>query len=459
MLKKDIYYNNLISLLDEVVSSTQVDQYFDTLTTEVEQEEFASLVIEGLQREILALKTNHTKEEHYGNYVGLLQILENIETKFAGFVIPRKKEIQFIIHSIEHISNQIPDLSGNIPLNVADFSLVNLDNVLDNLSINYFHYYNIGSTKDSLFFINLDQGRTISSQLNSSPPNINLLFILLSKIGLNGSSLTGKYYVLIKADQSAKPLNIKSTLLLHIVSEGKYYYEPVRYTQITRNKWQSQIKAEQQYQQFLDTINIISEYNYSDEILNKYLYLYHIVEDFMYKRSLVTLERNNGGNFFSIRDFKRMYEAVSDKEYDTLHNFIIEVFKLEYSPGVTFQSFVLTSLNNFTAFGLSVNDVNELFRLFRIKSPRTGNIYTTTDIRVENISKIFAQLIYHIRNSIVHNKTTEFHLTYASLNTTILALLECFIMPSLESCIFYLTAEPSSTLVRFSNPRLKLWEE
>jgi len=51
---------------------------------------------------------------------------------------------------------------------------------------------------------------------------------------------------------------------------------------------------------------------------------------------------------------------------------------------------------------------------------------------------LLTSLVYQVRCAIVHNKETEFHLTYASLDTTMKALIESFLIPSLEDICFSL---------------------
>ncbi len=61
-------------------------------------------------------------------------------------------------------------------------------------------------------------------------------------------------------------------------------------------------------------------------------------------------------------------------------------------------------------------------------------------------SGYFAQLVYSIRNAVVHNKETEFHLTYASLDGTFATLIESFLMPSLEEICFAVVAKQNTEL-------------
>ena len=65
-------------------------------------------------------------------------------------------------------------------------------------------------------------------------------------------------------------------------------------------------------------------------------------------------------------------------------------------------------------------------------------------------------MVYAIRNAIVHNKETEFHLTYATLDSTICALIESFVIPCLEEICFALVGSQND-YVWYLNKELKLY--
>jgi hypothetical protein len=317
---------------------------------------------------------------------------------------------------------------------------------------------NTSTLSDSLLLISLANIEKISKELQSNTLDLLLLFTTLSKVGIAGSQLTGNTYVLAKQGNHLNLNRVKSALLLHIVCEGISIHTPELYSNNPNTPWRSKIKVDDKYQQFLDTIYLLSEYNYNKDLLNKYLRLYQIVEDFMYKSSLVMLETQNNGNLFSIRDFKLMYEYVSEKEYYALLNLIESVFDEYYSPNVKFRQFIFTEFMALTS-QLSQNDIDAILKKFKVKNPKTSNLYIYTSVTDKNIARVFAQLVYYIRNSIVHNKTTEYHLTYNSIHPEISTFIKTFMLPKLEIIIFFLTIESPSNLVRFINKELKIWDD
>jgi hypothetical protein len=72
-------------------------------------------------------------------------------------------------------------------------------------------------------------------------------------------------------------------------------------------------------------------------------------------------------------------------------------------------------------------------------------------------STYFSKIVYAIRNAIVHNKETEFHLTYASLDPTMRLLIESFLIPILEKICFSLIGSPNVDLW-YQNKSLSLYK-
>jgi hypothetical protein len=91
------------------------------------------------------------------------------------------------------------------------------------------------------------------------------------------------------------------------------------------------------YQQFNETLTILSEYNHQKDILDKYIRLYHVMENFMFKYPLVIMERANAGMPFSIRDFQRMYNKVNVSEISALKEMIRAILKEDYTAGTKFS--------------------------------------------------------------------------------------------------------------------------
>lgn len=147
------------------------------------------------------------------------------------------------------------------------------------------------------------------------------------------------------------------------------------------------------YQQYFEVFDIINELNHSDETITRFLKLYHILEYLVYRAELVKLEVKARVNRTFIREIHGFTgKGQSDKEYIIFNKNFKDIFRAEIA-GDAFQLNPLTAqegifLKNY--WGIDITPLN----VFR---QRDGDQIT--------------QLIYRIRNSIVHNKESEFHIT------------------------------------------------
>ncbi|MBL7883019.1 MAG: hypothetical protein JNL69_03050 [Bacteroidia bacterium] len=173
---------------------------------------------------------------------------------------------------------------------------------------------------------------------------------------------------------------------------------------------------------------------------------------------MAELERSNGGRFFSIRDFKRMFETISDKEPQALLDFLTMVLTQPYPGAVNFGAYILAKFQALNTVGLTNAEIDTVLIQLNIKA-RKGRQFTYATINNTNIDLVYSKLIYNTRNSIVHNKATEFHLTYESMTQQISRVLEHFLIPSIEACTFYLVTDANCNLVRFTHRQLELWPQ
>ena len=208
-----------------------------------------------------------------------------------------------------------------------------------------------------------------------------------------------------------------------------------------------------EYQQFNEAIDILSEYNdQPEDILDKFLRMYHIIENFMYKYPICELEQKTGGNMFSIRDFRNMYSKVNKDELDSLKRFIRKVFDdVNYDATHKFKEQIISEWDSFISHHTTDHaDINTLFT-------QLGISQTCNRIPPREFVGFYSKLIYQVRCSIVHNKETEFHFTHSNMPPMVPLILEEFLLPSLEKMVFKLIVEKNQ-LISYAHPVLKLWD-
>lgn len=147
------------------------------------------------------------------------------------------------------------------------------------------------------------------------------------------------------------------------------------------------------YQQYFEVFDIINELNHANETITRFLKLYHILEYLVYRAELVKLEIKARVNRTFIREIHGFTgKGQSDKEFEVFKRSFKEIFQAELAAGA-FQLNPLTAQEGAflkSYWGLDITPANRI-------NHTDGNQ--------------IAQLIYRIRNSIVHNKESEFHIT------------------------------------------------
>lgn len=215
------------------------------------------------------------------------------------------------------------------------------------------------------------------------------------------------------------------------------------------------VEAGEVYHQWNEVLNVLSEYNSRDEILLKYLTIYHVFENLMLKFPIVELERQQAGRMFTMRDFKRLYHQIDEKELAALKRLFATVLQLVATPGTTFEAHIVARWQALVPTTPQA-EIEDALRLLGLKKNHRPLAYS--DLTQGNeCAGYFTQMVYQTRCAIVHNKETEFHLTYATLNNGFTALIEKFLIPSLEELCFALIGAPNP-YVWYSQKELLLYQ-
>lgn len=247
-----------------------------------------------------------------------------------------------------------------------------------------------------------------------------------------------------------------SYLKLSMLSEGMTFHRHFSLNTSTSNQnfFSDRTKI---YSQFNEILYILSEYNYSNDLLNKYFLLYTIIENFMYRKPIATMLRTQDD--FSIRDFKAFYSKIDSGESYKLKDLFTKIMDIEYTPGNSIYSDIENKLNTF-----KVNNENDLSEL--IKFLKKMRVYSKTFQLDENSlrsclkDKYFAVITYQLRNSILHNTATEFHLTHYELskNEIIVNFLKDFMIPILEKIVLHLIVTNDS-LISYEKESMILYKK
>ena len=460
MNKIDAIYGNILCLLKNItLEADNLTTYISSLSSE-KQETIISLA-ETIENKKSELVNSKNQGLIFSDFSSLLLIVQKLIDDFSDYPNHRYQEIFVLISLLASLSEAIDDEVDNTEIIDTElFSFVKLEK---NIYHKNFVFYDSMNLENSICLFDFSDISSIKNFLNEQSLSVELYIHLLANIGVDNSRIETNKYVLIKSDQKEKQSSIWSYVAVHLVKAGYLVHQPSGFLHRPTVSNLRTIKAGELYQQFNDSLIILSEYNDKGDILDKYLRLYHVFENFMYKFPLVTLERFYSGSVFSIRDFQKMNERLDNSEPTSLANLFKKILEKEYMPSKKFDVYVTkvwTDLISTTPLNKSKADL--FLSLLRISTKSKD--YKFDDVLVSNMSNFLPKIVYAYRNSIVHNRETEFHLNHETLlyhsscADTAKILLEHFLIPVLEEIVFFLILERND-IVWFGNSTIKLWDE
>ncbi len=460
MKKYDILYDWPISEITRMADSEEANTFFEGLASK--KDEFL-LIAEELRAAGEALSAKKVAREYLpeDEWSKLIKSLEAFELGFPGFPDSSLCKFRLFCLIATKLTAPGPELDEN-EVNGHQFDFRVMD---PELPLIWFAKENGARFEDSIAIFSLSKfeprgdGEPSPFQLALEAATLSpqFIFALLGSLVDFRPDPTKQIYSIKNVTDSIQREAAEAFARLSVVSSGLAVHAPRVYPHELRIIDQDVIRAGISYHQMNDVIDVISEYNERKDTLAKYLTIYHVFENFMFKAPLVAIERGRGGSMFSIRDFRRLYGEVERREIDVLKKLFEEIFLLEINPGVipelTFKDRVASKFGTFCV----ASDVPGLDALFVKLGMCTRSQSLTHAMFSSDVNSArFAQLIYSVRNVIVHNTATEWHLTSGNYDDSCRLLLEEFLLPVLEEMAFYMLCSPNNQ-VWYLNRNLALF--
>lgn len=185
---------------------------------------------------------------------------------------------------------------------------------------------------------------------------------------------------------------------------------------------------ENKYSQYYELFDLISESHYCDDVLRRYLNMYQIIENMCYRRNLAKISRGSKRGF--VRHSIAITSKANKNETDEIVKGIMELF-----PGIK-DVIAVSDITPYDFF---------LEREYAIAKGGHGD-------------KKVARIIYNLRNSIVHNKSTELHFSYGNFDEykDIIGLINLLI-EKLEPKIIDIINDPSNNILEYDGKKMDLY--
>jgi len=444
------------SIINETLEKIQ--SYTDSI---MEDPTIASLIDDIIQEELTRDNYESIIKTYYA---GFLKLNEN--DKSVDTIILLLTKILTMVIIPDTVEYDTKELSENYVYKIIPQPLLQ-NCILDETSCTYMHLEHskislIAPTFDvvkKLWFTEwheVDDDFKEKISTNTSPYLILLKSILDSISTLN----INEEEIIVFFPETVRNLEDQTELLsflkLSILLEGQHFHKHYR---VPNAKLESNLKIlpnsnNQSYSQYQENIYILSEYNYSDDLLNKFFLLYTIIENFMFKIPVVNIVNRNED--FTIRKFKSLYSDVSKDENKAISDFF-ETVKTSNLIDTTIEEYINSKLDAFLTLDTNrIESFNKLLEKIHVRTSK-GNKIDINTIR-ENFYLRYSSTVYMLRNAILHNKTTEFHITQYALFEFpyIVDILSEFIIPTLENVIYSLIIQNDSSLTYKEN-HIKLY--
>lgn len=143
------------------------------------------------------------------------------------------------------------------------------------------------------------------------------------------------------------------------------------------------------YEQYFEAYHVMNEAKHVEDILSRYLRMYQVLELFVYRQTLVSIEKQNNKNSAFVRNvIKEAFKTGSEEK----KQFVEGMPKVFPSLAIKITQGDIAPYDNF------------LDSTYLIKSGDPHN------------AKKIAKIIYALRNSVVHNKESELHFSFGNVD-------------------------------------------
>lgn len=442
MKKYEILYDWPIVEITRLADSNEAESYSNQLAEPL-QSQFVTLT-ERMRTLSAGLATAKAGRVHFTNWTELRSCVAEFGNQFGDFPAPSVEKLKFSLLLADKLSQSSPSLDM-IDIDAQAFELRELTHpVLQP----WFCRENSQSIIDSVVvFYFFDHG-LVGDEIASSNISPIFLFHFMATLHNTDTFPLSPTILVKKVTPQLESSAINAFARLVVLATGRPVHSARKYTNTPSILIPDEIRPGEPYQQWGEVLNVLSEYNGRDEILIKFLTIYHAIENFMFKRPIVELERQRNGGMFSIRDFRRLYDGVELSEAEALKKLFKCVFEMQALPRITFKKHLVRRWQGL----MTRAEINVALKLI-------GLDFDFNSFKDDQALSCFCKLVYAVRNTIVHNKETEFHLTYASLDTNpgLCTLIEKFLLPSLEEICFSLIGKPNDEFW-YQNKEIQLYK-
>lgn len=323
-----------------------------------------------------------------------------------------------------------------------------------------------GSTSpaEAFCYINFKEVDVIDFQKHFS--NVPTEFYFRFVAAKSNKRLKSSRVLFVDADVKNSSSRVGAFLKLSLIRDGLHFHSRKIYGGSSSVRNIVFVNPMRSIEQFDDVLHVLSEANSSDGILERFLRSYQVLENFMVRQKIVSMQSAGISSVLTVRSLKNLYSKFEEKEQTVLRELIQNAFESITSPiGTnTIRKHIENRCTAFFGAAINVADIeSDLFRIYGAL-PNKSTSFDSIEFlkrlasRPDESSIALATMIYSFRNAIVHNKEHEFHLTYLTLTERLHGILNDILIPAMEDLIFSLILVDTN-LVWYKASNISLYAE
>lgn len=433
----------MTDLLKKITEEEAVNEFLEKQDS---TENFEDYIVQ-LTDTLNSLEGAEKNELYLEKFKIIEKSITEIKKNYPIYLSEWNNEIDIILSICNKIFSTITDDYENDSFNF-DFRTTKFKEIHFTVGLDNYLYTESENTNKFIFLICFNDLEKLKEYIATVDfKNTEILFHLLNNIN-DSIDFTKKYGLFSLLEYEDKIPALTSFLELKNVQEGNLIHVSIKYEEKPSITSDLEYFIGNGYNQFSETIFILSEYNNETGVLEKYLKIYQVIENFMYRMPICDLTNGTTtSNMFSIRDFKRLYGHVDKNEPNALKDLFVKAVDLDYNSTKKFKNFIAEKYN---AFNVDQNkiELEKVLLKIGVKNP--------TNLHANEVASFFSSMVYKLRNSIVHNKETEYHLSYGNFPEIIRILMTDFILVCLEELVYNMVIKKNS-LIWYDNPQIYLY--
>lgn len=437
----EIYYNAILDMFNYLIELIDdVEQSGTIVETVLENILEYQLTIKKQKIEVKKCKSRQLK------YTSISELCSIILSISQGL---ENEDLYYNFKVLESLINKINELLDDEDIQDIDVYQEEYNEQSLNLKVVTSSEYSgeefnfVENEQEKLVVLNFDKcndenGESIVQHINSLKILINILKKLDLKIDLKGS------YCIITNINYQDNKDIFNYINMLKVYKGNTIYESKKSNYTINLINNNTFDSIEKYRQFKDVIYMLSEFNEENSILNKYLIAYQIIENFMFRVPICDLI-DDTERMFTIRDFNMLYSKIDNNEKDAIKKFFNKALLEEDCNGKKLILLVKNYIENFKQDNESILQriKTSIIDKKLVSEKELDNVKNLQDIESSqncrtNLISVISKIVYRLRNSIVHNKATEFHLINSNLDDDLASFIDKLVIPVLIEIIFFL---------------------